>query len=448
MKIWNLSIASLSLIAGCMNPKVPAVNSDKPQREIKWELVKGNVWKLGSLEDMQKTAMKAFRNDSITLHNLIVYASANAPRVMKAYTSLEGARAAVSSQKWAYWPKPSASSEFDPLGGELATDIKLTQPIWSGGTLNARLALVKSQYTELEEEFFKTQLDTAIEVIDVFEELIKARMSKSAWEEAGQEQENLIARLKNQFAKGQVSQTELSSAIKQRNTAAVQEVNFQNSYLEANSKLESVLGTQVSQKTIEPTSPKAVDQNKDKALARAISLSPSINLAKAELVSAKEELRLVKSSRFPTVFASVSQRLGGSTSGNSSGTRFSVGATVDIGPGFSIVANINQAKVNVEVAENNLEIAERDLYGRIERNQITLRTSGKQYLTLQSIYEKSKSHVESVNRSFQAGNSNWEQLMTAYEDHASVQSTFAEVMSAQIASSWRIHILTNTSENW
>lgn len=373
----------------------------------------------------------------------------SSPQVNVARTRLRAARLAIDSARWAYWPTPSVSIErtsapkYDTsyAGNRVTALFKLRQTLWDGGGREATLARTKSLSDSSRATLEATQLDLALAIVDSYGTWLSAWRKYEAWQRSQIAHEKLLAQIERRVLAGLSSNNDLDLAYGRvetvRSEVSVAVLARQMALL----RLSQLLGVPLEEDRLIQTFSSALPLPVDLvgSVEHALSISPHVRVALAEVRTAEAMIAERKAELFPRLTARVEHQRGAfSNKDFDKSTRFFVGMESRFGPGFSNFSRVEESEAvflsaQAEVAHRHLSIRE-----SVESNyKLTLLATQRIDVMLGAV-SAARAVLASYERQFATSGKSWVEVMSAHRELTTNEVQLSDSLAARLASSWKL----------
>lgn len=387
------------------------------------------------------------------LRELIYVALTTHPSIQSQHALVGAAQEGISSARWQYFPTPSVSvqsaktSNTDPayVGDSRVTVVALTQPLWTGGRIEAGVDKAQANARGASASLTEAQQQLAIRVVQAYGDWLSAYRKKSAYL-AGQTQH---IRLKDQVARrideGQAAASDL--ALAQGRLASLdadlalaitqEEVSL--------ARLSQLLGQPIAAQLLTESfaQPFLINHSVSELLAQARDYSPALARARSNAQAQQAAIQEVKSSNLPEVSFRWEQQNGNfNYTGGPQHTRGFVNLSSRFGAGMSNFSAINEAVQRHSAALADIESQQRSLIEQVMTDHALLITSQGRLHALQISAELAEKVLASWDRQYLSGRKSWQDLMNSAREQVQVQAQLADLEGSQIVASWRLALTT------
>lgn len=390
------------------------------------------------------------------LPELIQLAINNHPLIKSAMSAEQAARKNIESVEWQLYPTPSitiegvksSATDINYRGDDKVTTLRLSQPLYNGGSHGAQLDRAKGNLKVNQANLRETSLQIAQRVVQYYADWLSAELKKQSWTKSQVIHEKLLQSAKNRISQG-VSAPSDFILVQGRLDATKAEVFSATLQAElALNKLKEQLELPISTSRLQtnPASPLNPSSSLDNLLLDAEGFSPTIERAKAQVLIAQANASERQSALLPDVNLRVERQIGNFAIANTSPeNRVFISLTTKFGAGLSSFSNIAAARALEESSQLEIQTQRRIIREQVV-NDYTMSKSYKERLqTLTRSLEASQAVLDSFERQFASGRKSWLDLMTIAREVAQNEAQIADIKGADIQTAWRLHILTTGS---
>jgi adhesin transport system outer membrane protein len=176
----------------------------------------------------------------------------------------------------------------------------------------------------------------------------------------------------------------------------------------------------------------------------ALSHSPSIQRADAEVKAARAEIKSRRAQTRPAVFLRFERQFNNVQFANQGPeSRVLVGVRSQLGAGLSSFSGIAEARESVSAAIAFRRSAELSIREQIRSNLALLESFDVRLPALQEATRTANEVYESYQRQFLTGRKSWLDVMNSARDLQQARLQLADITAARLTLAWRLHVLTN-----
>jgi adhesin transport system outer membrane protein len=372
---------------------------------------------------------------------------------VKAQQSLvSAAQVGVSNARWQFFPTPSisiqnaATSAQDPsyAGDSRVTVLALTQPLWTGGRIEAGVDKAQASAWAANASLSETQQQLAIRVVQSYGDWISAYRKRMAYQ-VGQTQH---IRLKDQVARriqeGQAAASDLSLA-QSRLASLNADIAMAATQEEVSlARLSQLLGKPVTTQALTDflAEPLPITVHVNDLLTQAQSYSPTLARARSSAQAQLATIQEAKSATLPEISLRLEHQRGNfNYTGSAQQSRAFINVSSRLGAGLSSFALVNEAVQRHAAALAEIESQQRSLAEQVMTDHALLVTSQSRRQALQTSSELAEQVLASWDRQYLSGRKSWQDLMNSAREQVQVQAQIADLEGAQLVASWRLALI-------
>lgn len=363
----------------------------------------------------------------------------------------DAAHADEDAARWQFWPTPHASVDSAWAGNSVlyrgdraATAIGLTQPLWTGGRLTARLQRSQAGSAAAQASQQLAQLQLALRVAQGYGDWWAARLKLDALDKALAEHERLLALVTRRVEQGQsaradqlLAQERLASLRADLGGAQVQQ-------RVALGRLSQLVGRALDGAALAAPAqpPLSVDASLGAVLQRVQAASPLLALYRAQADAEAATVAERKAERWPELRLRA-ERLHGNLSspGVGGSSVVALNLSSSFGAGLSQQSSIAAATSRQAAALAETDAQWRELAEQVTVDHALLLQSADRREALRAAAQLSEQVRQAWDRQFLAGRKSWQDLMNAARDQVQTEIQWADFDAAQRGASWRLSLL-------
>jgi len=385
-----------------------------------------------------------------TLPSLIIKAIDYHPSIKSNLFLEDSAKEDITTAKWQYFPTPSfsvsqvsaSSADVNYSGDKRVATLGLTQPLWSGGAIDAGLAKSRAQFALARATTRVSQQQLATRVINSYSQWYGSYLTKESYKKSQKEHEALRIRLQRRVKQGLSSSSDLNLANSRLQQASA---NFNSSVIQHENsllRLEELLGFPLNvQDLVSDFSIIKFQDNQSNLRRRALLNSPLIKQVKAESLVTEAEIKQSKANLYPTVNLKVEKQWGNFTTKDSENeSRIFLEFNSSFGAGLSNLSKTRKIENRHQSLKARIEDEEKQAIQQVKLDWMNSISLEKQ----KSLFESSIANTEQVRKSyyrqFLAGRKTWREVMSSIREVSELESKLAGVYKEMIATNWRIFV--------
>lgn len=376
--------------------------------------------------------------DGLTFTQLIDLTMASNPTLAARLLDKKAAALGVNAARMQFFPTPSFQT--DGLGGQYATIVRLSQPIWTGGKLTADLSAAKLREERSSADVADSALTLALKV---------ATLYQSYWVYAGRSQANE----KNLQRLG-----ELAGMMTRRQEAGVSaqiDLDLVNSRLAQGRAdlLASNAGRQTSLDQLSQTVGRKVEANElslldppfqpmtlEDALS-GVATHPAMRRARIDERIVQNEIAIARAALYPTISVRMEYQRGAYLGSQTPGSRVYLSLQQSLGGGgLSSITMIEAAQVRQSSAVQASEGVRRDLIDVSTADWIAFQADQARWPELRATRKTSGDVLDSSRRLFVTGRRTWLDLLNSVREQTTNDQMESEARVAVIADQYKLRL--------
>mgnify|MGYP001172779868 CR=1 FL=1 len=380
------------------------------------------------------------------ISSLLQDAYGHYPSIEVSKKMIMDADAQSQSAKWNYFPTPSV--EISQRAGRRGTTLRLDQPLWTGGKLDAISDLASAREDEAEYTLGETSYALAQKVLSVLQYYIQADGEIKGFSEGKQQLESLAKMLERRIEAGVSSESDrelLHARIAQIDADLML---AQSKYDMALSQLELLTGN---------SEPCAISFAKDRIVRYKISLKkmeeellqthPALKKLTAKIAMANAEKKGADAVMMPNISLRAEHQKGTIYDTEvQDDTVAYVAVSFSPGAGLSAISNIESAKYRVFQAQDELKVKEQELKESLVVDYADFIAATARTESIRQTIEASQRVLESYTRLFIAGKRQWLDLVNTSREVTQNKIALATLKAVWITSAYRLALQTGKIE--
>ena len=377
------------------------------------------------------------------------------PLVDAGKAQVRSARQAVKSARWQFFPTPGVSyqrafaDDADRAfqGDDYSTVVSLEQPLWSGGRISGGVASANAALGVSQASLQENQRELALRVVQAYGEWLSASLQKLALETSERRHTSLFSRVERRLSGGVSTGSDLQLA-----SGRLQSVKAELAATQARERSAIAVLSELSGDSLTAVQLAAADRKLPAELVllqanlidSALSHSPSIQRADAEVKAARAEIKSRRAQTRPDVFLRFERQFNNVQFANQGPeSRVLVGVRSQLGAGLSSFSGIAEARESVSAAIAFRRSAELSIREQIRSNLALLESFDVRLPALQEATRTANEVYESYQRQFLTGRKSWLDVMNSARDLQQARLQLADLTAARLTLAWRLHVLTN-----
>lgn len=364
------------------------------------------------------------------------------PTIAGKRSAQAAARADLDGAQWQRFP--SLSAEVPTGSQETGGVVRIDQPLWSGGRIDAGIDAAGSRLDAAGAAIEEERLNLSLRVIAAYTEALRQAARARSAEEGLAEHQRLLQMIQRRVLQSVSSQTDQRLAESRAYQAA-------NDVSNARQALENALAqlSQLAGKPVRLVSNTGIgvgeplpDASLERVMPLAIAYSPTLQRLDFEAQAADSDITLQRSAYMPKVLLRVEKPTGGINADNR--TRAMLVLQAQPGAGLSAKAGVDAAVAKREGARAAHDAAEREVRERFtldwneaEASRQRLGNAGEASTTSTQVFE-------SYARQYVIGRKSWNDVLNAVREATQAQFTLEDTRAQAIAASLRLAAQTGT----
>jgi len=331
------------------------------------------------------------------------------PSIAMSKSMVEGAEFGVDSAFWGYFPSPSVDVSFK-TADEKQTTLRLDQPLWTGGKIDAAYDKAKAEKKEATYGYDENQYKLIDTYLTTIQEYLIAQEKIKVLNQNKKQFMDLREMLERMMKAGVLSQTDKNLLNSRIATLYADLVVTKAKHKVSKIQFEILTGRMIPcninfnyRKILNETTPI------EKYIKELLETHPSLKIMDAKIGSAISEVGASKSTLWPSLMLRAEHRSGtiyDETEPESENLVY-VALNVSTGAGISALSNINKAKINVSKVKYEKLSKEKEVIDKLMSdytNYITVKSQKK--IVFDNIENQTEVY-DSNKRLFLSGQKKW-----------------------------------------
>jgi adhesin transport system outer membrane protein len=374
------------------------------------------------------------------LQGLLSLTLAQHPSLLAQQAGVRASEHEITLARHAFAPTPSVSWEKTQqraptdtyyTGDPQVVLWRLNQPLWTGGRLSAGLDKAKAQHQISELQVEETRLQLALKVVQNWVDWYSGGLKQQALAQSLQTHQQLKDQIARRVAQGLSASGDivLSSARLEQTQAEMLATQMQTRM--ALMRLQELAGQPVA-----PLPPDSAD-----TLTLPLQSATLQRLLVQQSVLTYEQT-ITRASALPEVFVRAERQMGNHATLNTpTYNRVFVGLSASTGAGLGVMQQLAAQQERLQGLQAEREATERQLREQIQTEWLMFSTASARRVALARNEENNAQLSASYARQFDAGKKSWIDVMNAARELAQVQTQHADALASEIASAWRLRLL-------
>lgn len=386
---------------------------------------------------------------------LIVACTEQHPALLAQQASLLSSAAGVEVARWQYFPTPSVSvetvnaarSDFSYLGDERVTTLRLQQPVWAGGRLDAGVQKAESAWRQSQAVEKEVRRQLAIRAVQAYAEWLSSHLRLQVAQKSYETHAKLGAQVKRRAELGASAESDQSLVAVRMDAVSGEIAQFRGQMNAARSRLSQLMGRTVTDRELAAVSASpysiSMRQSEVDLLELAVANSPGVERARETERGAAATVAERQAELWPQVYIRLERQFGNfAIKHTEPATRYFIGLSSSVGAGLSSQSAIGGALAQRQAAQSEIDQQERVVREEVLIDLEQLSMLEERYTAIRSSINAGSQIVDSYLRQFLAGRKTWTDVMNAVREEAQYQTLGAEINASRILLTWRLAINT------
>lgn len=376
--------------------------------------------------------------DAHTIGSLIRSTLANHPSIASSQQMIQGAEAGVEGAKWGYFPTPSV--DFSQSSGRNSATLRLDQPLWTGGKLDAALDAANARKNESEKILDETSYLLIENLIRYYRSYLQSSETLKALSEGKAQLIELKEMLERRIDSGVSSRSD-AELIRSRIAQIDTEITTAQTNRElARYQIEILSGTTLTQ-PIEAQNPVKELENitAELPLKTMLETHPSLKRADAQIQIAEAERNRAKAVIWPNLSLRAEHQNGSVYIDNATTNNVVyVALNASPGAGLSAMSNIQSAESAVLQKRFEKQTKEKELTDALIRDYNDYQSAKGRLEGIEHTIDASEKVLESYKRLFIAGKRQWLDLVNSSRELTQNKLSMAELKATMNTTTYLI----------
>lgn len=332
---------------------------------------------------------------------------------------IKGAEYQLESAKWGYYPSPSMDVSATSKNN-VQTTIRLDQPLWTGGKLDAAYDKAKAQKDEAVQKYDENQFKLILNYLDTLQNYLQAQEKIKVLNE-NKKQFNLLMEMLDRMTKAGVSSQSDKVLLDSKLANIYSDLVVTKAKLRVSKiQFEILTGKQINcnidfnYNQIFNSSPDIEELIQD-----ALKFHPTLKIIDSRIKSAISEVSNSKSQLWPNLILRAEHRRGTiyDEIEPKSETLVYLTLQVSTGAGLSALSNINKSKINISTIKYEKLTKEKELIDDLMNDYTNYISAISNKQILKNNIIKTKKVYESNKRLFLSQNKKWLDVVIALTEY-------------------------------
>ena len=390
-----------------------------------------------------------------SLEALLQSALEEHPLVDAGRAEIRSAEQGIKSARWQFFPTPGVEyqrayaddADRNFQGDDYTAVFSLEQPLWSGGRISGGLASARAALGISQASLQENQRELALRVVQAYGDWLTASLQKDTLETSEQRHLKLFERVRRRMEGGVSTGSDLQLA-----SGRLQSVKADRAAIEARERSAIAVLSELSGRSLTVSELANARRNLPQELVlleanlvnSALSHSPSIERADAEVEAARAEIKTRRAQTRPDVFLRFERQFNNLQFANQGpDSRVLVGVRSQLGAGLSSYSGIAEAQETVSAALAFRRSAELSIREQVRSDLALLNSFEIRLPALQEATRTAIEVYESYQRQFLTGRKSWLDVMNSARDLQQARLQLADVTAGHLTLSWRLYVLAN-----
>lgn len=374
----------------------------------------------------------------LTLEHFIDATLQNHPTIKASRQIIKSAEAGVEGAKWNYFPTPSI--ELSQASGRTGSTLRLDQPLWNGGKIDAAYDIALLQKSESElilQESAYTLIETLMQSLLSYHQSLG---SIQALEEGKEQLKALQSMLERRIEAGVSSQADRELILSRMSGIQADLDSARTKHDMARRQIELLSGEPINNALLFDA--RIIDgQTKEELnLSEDIRTThPSLKKLSVRTQIAHSERDRAKSVVWPNVSLRA-EHVSGSvySDGSDSNSLVYLTAQMSPGAGLSALSSIQSAESKILQSQFERQSKERELFDAALRDYSTYRTSHERISAMKQTILSAQNVFDSYTRLFIAGKRQWLDLVNASREVTQYKTSLADLNASFAISAYQL----------
>ncbi|MDD5716938.1 MAG: TolC family protein [Sulfuricurvum sp.] len=377
-----------------------------------------------------------------TVDELINAALKNHPSIHSSRQIVLGADAQVAGAKWGYYPTPSVDLS-QGAGGRRGTTLRIDQPIWTGGKLDAAVDIAQSQKNESEYALDESAYSLIDTLLRTFQGYLQAQGSLKALQEGRIELETLREMLERRIEAGVSSLADrelLASRISQIDA----DIRFaQTKRTLSLNQLKLLTGEPVAEDLVLDHPPfEAQTASADRLITDMLSSHPSIKKIVAQIQTAEAEKVRAKAVLWPNVSLRAEHQRGSVyTDSSASDSYLYLNLQMSPGAGLSALSTIQSAESKILRIQFDKLSKEQQLSDTLLANYNNYHSAHDKIEGMRATIDSAQKVFDSYTRLFIAGKRQWLDLVNASRELTGYKTSLSDSEATRTIAAYQLALM-------
>lgn len=360
------------------------------------------------------------------------------PNIQVSRQAIKNSDSQLQSSYWGYFPSPSI--DVSQASNRRSTLLRIDQPLWTGGKLDANVDIASSKLSESKNTLDESAYALTETLIRVLQNYLHADKNIVVLRDGKKQLEVFDAMLKKRIKAGASSRSDynlIKSRISQVDTDLAVALNRRKT---AFSQLESLIGKSISC-DINFTNEIPLIQNEslEEINSQMLESHPTLKKLSSQIITAEAERNKAKAAIWPNVSLRAEHQAGSVYSNQSSGDSVVyIALQASTGAGLSALSNIQSAEAMVLQARYEKISKEQEFANSLLSEFNDYHMSLEQINGLENTIDASQNVLKSYTRLFLAGKRQWLDLVNSSREVTQNKMSLADLEASLWGITYRL----------
>lgn len=369
------------------------------------------------------------------------------PTVAAAEANIASAQGEVDTANWQYYPTVSMSLEgayheqndSQYNGDDLVAQLNLKQPLWSWGALDAGVDIAETRLAMANTKLREQQWQLAENVIEGYGKWLSAYLGMRAWQQGLEDHEALLQQVEKRVRQGVSARIDLALAQGRVASTEAEFIASKDAVYMALQELSQLTSSELLNGDLVNTiSEPMIGLPQDSVIA-ALTHSPKVKLAEAEVRLAQHQLQEQAAQIKPEVYLRAEHRINDFTTADTTPrSRVFVGVSGSTGAGLSWQSQQQTAEATLRARQASLMASQQAVEQRIDSLATNVDSLQRRLASLTNAMVTTSAVAESYSRQFLAGRKSWQEVMNSAREEVQMQVQIVDLEAAYLVASWRM----------
>jgi len=391
-----------------------------------------------------------FAHAGQSLDQLIEIAIHQHPSVAAARADVAGAQAQLETAKWQYYPTVSVSvetayhekSDGQYRGDDLVAQLNLKQSLWSWGALAAGVDIAETQLAMDNTQLREQQWQLAEQVIESYGKWLSAYLRVRVWQKSLDDHESLSKQVEKRVLQGVSARIDLALAEGRVAATEAEFIASKDALYIAVQELSQLTSEELFNGDLVDAISKPISDTSSNGVLMALTMSPRLKLAEAEVRLARHQLSKQQAKLKPEIYLRAEHLINDfNTAGTTPRSRIFVGMSGSTGAGLSMLSQQQAAEATLRAMQARLKAAQQSVEQSLDSLMTNEDSIQRRLQSLTSAMATTEAVADSYGRQFLAGRKSWQEVMNAAREEVQMLVQVADLQAAYLVISWRRTLL-------